>query len=324
MELTAFLAAAGWGGATSEALAQDASSRSYVRLSRGRDSAILMQDPEGDVALFARLAEHLRGLGLSAPEVLARAPEAGLLLLEDLGDDLFARLAARSPALEPQLYDTAVDVLIALRGAPPPPGLTAAGPALLAAMIAPVFDYYAAGAGVPVPQDARAEIEDRLRSALTALPPAPQVMVLRDYHAENLLWLPGRTGAARAGLLDFQDALTGPPAYDLASLLQDARRDVPAAIAAAALARYARATGDAPETLAAACALIGLQRNLRILGVFARLAKLRGKPAYLQLLPRVWGHVQLALDHPAAAALVPLVRRHLPAPAPDVIERLAP
>ena len=149
----------------------------------------------------------------------------------------------------------------------------------------------------------------------------PRVLILRDYHAENLLWLPARQGIARAGLLDFQLGQMGQPGYDLVSLLQDARRDVAPATVAAMTARFAAATGA--QGFDASLAVLGAQRALRILGVFARLALVAGKPAYLPLMPRVWGQVQANLCHPALRDVATLCARLLPPPTAPVLERIA-
>ena len=314
--MTAFLDRAGWGNARAEPLAGDASSRRYTRLWRTGESAILMDDPDGDVALFARLARHLRALGLSAPDILAEAP--GQLLLEDLGDGLIARLAG-DPAREMELYLCATDALVVLHRHAPPPGLTAATPDLLARMTDLAFDHYAMGAPDPARRDAATAA---LHQALDRHAPDTDVMILRDYHAENILWLPGRSGPARAGLLDFQDALAGHRAYDLVSLIEDARRDVAPAVAEACITNYLSRTGLPEAPFRAALAVLGAQRNLRILGVFARLAASRGKPGYIDLIPRVWGHLQADLRHPALAAVAEALQGALPAPTPETLQRL--
>lgn len=318
----AFLAAAGWGGAERAALSGDASPRRYLRLRRGGATAVLMDaDPATgqDVRPFLAMARHLAALGFSAPAILAVEEAEGFLLLEDLGDDLFARLAARTPALEPELYAAATDLLVALHRHPPPRGLAAYDAGVMGDLAALALEWYAAGAtGAPVPggHPARAELADCVAALLAGLAPGAEVLVLRDYHAENLLWLPGRAGTARVGLLDFQDARAGHRGYDLVSLLQDARRDVAPALARAMEARYAAATGQEPAAFAAACAALGAQRNLRILGVFARLSLLHGKPQYVALIPRVWRHLAADLAHPALAPLARLAERLLPAPEP--------
>ena len=147
-------------------------------------------------------------------------------------------------------------------------------------------------------------------------------MILRDYHAENLIWLPGRKGIARVGLLDFQDAMTGHRAYDLVSLLQDVRRDVPAGIETRMLARYIDGSGTNDHAFRTAYAVLGAQRNLRILGVFARLATDYGKPRYVDLIPRVWAHLVRDLDHPALAPVAQMLVDTLPAPSPETLQRL--
>lgn len=311
-----FLTDAGWGAAQAVPLAGDASARRYTRLTLDGRTAILMDDPEGDVAVFARLANHLCTLGLSAPRVLAEAP--GQLLLEDLGDGLIARLAIDAET-EQQLYNAAVDALVELHRHPAP-ALPKATPDRLAAMTDLVFDCYAVGAGAP--SDAKTAVIAAFEDALGTHAPDTGVLVLRDYHAENILWLPHRHGPARAGLLDFQDALAGHRAYDLVSLIEDARRDLRPGIADATITRYLDATGLAEVPMRAALAVLGAQRNLRILGVFARLAATRGKPGYIDLIPRVWGHLQTDLRHPALAQVARLLGPALPAPTAPLLDRL--
>jgi aminoglycoside/choline kinase family phosphotransferase len=310
--LAAFVAAspaAGWARAR---LAGDASGRRYERLSApdGR-SAILMDSraEPASLAPFLRIAAHLRALGLRAPEILAEGP--GLLLLEDLGPTHMAAWLARSPEEAPLLYSIAVEVLVRLQSSAPPAGLVALAPLRAAGMIAPLWEHYAPGA------DARlaADLQGRLCEALERHAPDADVLALRDYHAENLVWRPERAGTDRLGLLDFQDAVLAPPEYDLASLLRDARRDTDADLRAAMIRHFADLTGRDVTRVAAAVAVLGLQRNLRILGIFARLARERAKPGYLALLPRVWAHVQGDLAHPALARLEPLVRTLVPPPA---------
>ncbi len=323
----AFLSRAGWAAAHRKALAGDASNRRYERLTHpesGR-TAILMDAPSDrgeDVRPFVRIARFLRGAGLSAPEIIATDAENGFLLLEDLGDDLFARVIPRRPRLEPLLYETATDVLIALHRVTPP-DLDTYDPPLMAELAALAFDRYRTGiTGQPDPTPRRAFVAafgPLLEAATKGVTP---VLIQRDYHAENLLWLPRRSGIARVGLLDFQDAMLGHPAYDLVSLLQDARRDVPGTIEKHMIARYAERTGRDRDEMETACAVLGAQRNLRILGVFARLSLDNGKPHYVDLIPRVWGLLQRDLDHPALAPVAGLVRRELPAPTPANLQRL--
>ncbi|MFW2542810.1 aminoglycoside phosphotransferase family protein [Primorskyibacter sp. 2E107] len=300
------LATAGWAGSSATPLAGDASSRRYTRLSRGGETAILMEDPEGDVALFARLARHLIGIGLSAPRILAEDAGNGHLLIEDLGDGLIVRLSTDAES-EKRLYLTATDALIALHRHAAPEGLPIATPERLANMVDLAFDFYAPG--TPGKSETIASFQ-----ALLDLHAQPtDVMILRDFHAENILDLPERSGAARAGLLDFQDALQGHRAYDLVSLIEDARRDVSPETARACISHYLGATGLDPAQFHASLAVLGAQRNLRIMGIFARLAATRGKPHYIDLIPRTWAHLQADLEHAALAPLRPLLAR-LPAP----------
>jgi hypothetical protein len=318
----AFLAAAGWAGAERRPLAGDASARSYVRLVRGRDRAMLMDLPPASglaVAPVLAVTAWLRGLGLSAPEIYAADAAAGLVLTEDLGDDLFARLAA-DPAREAELYAAAVDLLADLQAASPPaPTGDWSPPPYDAALLmremrlAPEW-YLPAATGTETPADLAAEFDALVAPIVATALAAPPVPVYRDYHAENLIWLPDRAGHARVGLLDYQDLLTGHPAYDLVSLLADARRDVAPGLRAAMIARYLDRTGRDPEAFARAAAALGAQRNLKILGLFVRLARRDGKPGYLRLLPRVRAHLDRDLSHPDLAPLAAWAARRLPPP----------
>jgi aminoglycoside/choline kinase family phosphotransferase len=321
-----FLAVAGWGEALRTPLAGDASMRRYERLARETGETTVLMDappPGEDVRPFVAIARHLAGLGFSAPRILAEDAERGFLLLEDLGDDLFSRLLARDPGREAALYAAAGDVLAALHRHPSPIGLARLDATTMPPLVAPVFDsYYAGAAGRPAPTEASAALEAALAEALERLAPVSRpVLVLRDYHAENLIWLPAREDAARVGLLDFQDARAGHPGYDLVSLLEDARRDVAEPTRRAVIRRYLDETGTGAEALEAALAVLGAQRNLRILGVFARLSLRFDKPRYVDLIPRVWAHLARDLAHPALAA-VASAARPLPAPEPALLQRL--
>jgi hypothetical protein len=243
----------------------------------------------------------------------------GFLLLEDMGDALYARVCADTPAAEPALYTAAVDLLAGLPPAPEAQVLPLApyDEAVLLREARLAVAWYltgAAGTDVP-PSDLLAEFDALIAEAVAPVADARQAVVLRDYHAENLLWLPGREGAARVGLLDYQDALAGHPAYDLVSLLEDARRDTGPELRTAMLARYLAARPDLdPEPFRAACAVLGAQRNLKIVGIFARLCLRDGKQRYPALIPRVWAHLQRDLDHPGLERLRAWVHAHLPAP----------
>jgi hypothetical protein len=319
----AFLAAAGWGAAARTPLAGDASARSYVRLARGGERAMLMDTPPESglsVAPFLAVTGWLRGLGLSAPAIAAADVPAGFVLLEDLGDDLFLRLCAADPAREPGLYAAAIDLIAALQEGPPPP----AGPdwapppydraVLMREMRLAVEWYLPAATGAETPADLAAEFDALVEPIVALAEAGPRVPVYRDYHAENLLWLPERVGPARIGLLDYQDLLIGHRAYDVVSLLEDARRDLGPGVAAAMTARYVARTGIDPETFARDAAALAAQRNLKILGLFVRLWRRDGKPGYLRLLPRVWAHLGRDLAHPELAPLAAFVARRLPPP----------
>jgi aminoglycoside/choline kinase family phosphotransferase len=320
----AFLDRAGWGKAARQFLAGDASDRSYDRLTRGAESAVLMDAPPGkgdDPADFIRIADHLRGIGLSAPAILARDLAQGFLLIEDLGDDLFARLIEADPARETALYAAATDALVHLQTQPAPTGLPdlSAADWAEAACFAP--DWYAYAATGHRPDSAA--FREVLTAAMRAHADGPRVLILRDFHAENLLWLPDRGGVARVGLLDFQLAQMGQPGYDLVSLLQDARREVSAATEAEMIARFAAARGLPAQDFAAAYAVLGAQRALRILGIFARLCLVAGKGRYIAMIPRVWGHLRRNLSHPALAGLARVCHDILPEPTPELLERIA-
>jgi aminoglycoside/choline kinase family phosphotransferase len=311
--VAAFAARAGWGDADRLPLAGDASNRRYLRLRRGAETAVLMDAPPErgeDVRPFVKIARHLCALGLSAPAILAAQETDGLLLLEDLGDGLFARLAPADPGIETALYLAAAEALAAIQGAAPPTGLTRFTPDVMADLARLVFDWYAP---LTPPSDAE-DMTARLRDTLARTAPEPTVLSLRDFHAENLLWLPERAGPARVGLLDFQDAVVAHPAYDLVSLLNDARRDVAEVTRAATMRRFLDLTGHAEAPFAAASAALSVQRNLRILGVFARLAGRDGKTGYLRFLPRVWRLLLRDLDHPALGEVRDAALRLLPPP----------
>ena len=318
-----FLRSAGWGQATRTHLAGDASDRSYERLTLGKRSAVLMDAPPGkgdDPAVFVSIAAHLTAINLSSPKILTQDLTHGFLLLENLGDALFARAVVRDPALESLLYAAATDVLIHLQQAKPAPNipdLTAKDWANAATF---ALDWYrfAVTGNYADPTDFAAI----LTHLITTHANGPRVMILRDYHAENLLWLPNRSGIARVGLLDFQTAQLGQPGYDLVSLLQDARRDVSPQTETAMIARMITATGCNAENFQTAYAVLGAQRALRILGIFARLCLHSGKPHYLALIPRVWGQLQRNLAHPALAPLAAICANLLPDPTPDNLHKI--
>jgi aminoglycoside/choline kinase family phosphotransferase len=324
-KIAAFLRDAGWAGAATLPIAGDASARKFARLSKRGNSAVLMDassDGAGSSMRFAEMSAWLRERGFSAPVVLASDLAGELLLVEDFGDAVFARLLEDTPSRETEIYITTAEFLSQFQRHAPPRNLPHLDGPALGQLTALVFDWYIPGMGgqrqspaTHIP-DLIAGLYDRLAGE------APLVTSLRDFHAENVIWLPSRRGVARLGLLDFQDAVAAHPAYDLVSFLQDARRDLRPATEADTIDLYCKLTGRDTASFAPIYALIGAQRALRILGVFARLILRSGKPRYAQFMPRVWRHLSASLRHPALSDLADAVRGAVPEPTPDRIERL--
>jgi len=346
-QINAFLAEAGWGEATRAPLAEDASTRRYERITRGKERAVLMDAPPGaeepacppnadeatrralgynalarlagpDPRPFVAVADFLAAQGLSAPRILHTDYEHGFLLIEDLGDDIYNRVI-NGGGDELPLYQVAIDAMVQLHQTPAPNTLALRGGSEL-----PLLDYDAVAlteeaklltewylpiaSGSTLDPAAEAKFINLWRAALDGLNHANEVVILRDYHADNLLWLPERMSLARVGMIDFQDGLRGHRAYDLVSLLEDARRDVDPALAARMLDRYVAGvkatTPDFDEDdFRLGYALLGLQRNTKILGIFARLWKRDGKPQYPSYMPRLWCYVEENLNHPAVTDL---------------------
>jgi len=297
-----FLASCGWAGARIEPLAGDASFRRYFRILHDDGRRAVLMDappPHEDPRPFVAVAEWLSSIGLAAPEILARDLGQGLLLLADLGNDRLRERLDEEGDREAELYEIATDVLIHLHQHEPMPGLPVHGLDQWLDELALFTDWYCPALGLTVDAESyRAAWRDVL--APVAADGLGPVTVLRDYHAENVMLIEGRSGVAHFGLLDFQDALSGHPAYDLASVLEDARRDVSPAIERAMLDRYIAATGNQAAFETAYWALAA-QRNTRILGVFVRLWKRDGKPGYRKFQPRMWGLLERDLAHPALA-----------------------
>jgi aminoglycoside/choline kinase family phosphotransferase len=252
--------------------------------------------PHEDVRPFVAVAEWLETLGLSAPEILARDVESGLLLLADLGSSRLRETLDEDPARELELYELATDVLVHLHRHPPMQGLKPHGLEQWLEELTLFTEWYCPAVGLSVDVEAyrKAWTEVLAPVADDGLGP---VTVLRDYHAENVMLVEGRSGVQHFGLLDFQDALAGHPAYDLASVLEDARRDVDPQIERAMIDRYVTATGRGTEFERAYWALAA-QRNTRILGVFTRLWKRDNKPGYRRFQPRMWGLLERDLAQP--------------------------
>ena len=298
-----FLASCGWEGAQILPLAGDASFRRYFRVVNGSRSAVLMDapPPHEDPRPFIAVAEWLLSRGLSAPEIIARDLEKGLLLLGDFGNSRLRETLDSDPSREHELYALATDVLVHLHGHPPMDGLPVHGLEQWLDEVKLFTDWYCPAVGVEVDADAYQQAWREVLEPVAKDGLGP-VTVLRDYHAENIMLIEGRDGVAHFGLLDFQDALVGHPAYDLASVLEDARRDVPAAIEQAMIDRYVSATGHG-EAFERAYWALAAQRNTRILGVFTRLWKRDGKPGYRRFQPRMWGLLERDLAQPRLAPI---------------------
>lgn len=336
-ERRAFVESAGWHGAEIVPRPGDASTRSYARVRLGERKAMLMDQPQlaetppapagaspeqrralgynavarlagADCARFVAVSNHLRGLGLSAPEIYAADCARGLVLIEDLGDDLYAEVLTDG-ADERALYEAAAEVLAVLHASGAPDAMSGKPlhdydeTALLAEIDLMTEWFLPLALKRDAAPDEIAGHRALWRRAIAAARDAAPVFVHRDYHAQNLIWLPQRKGVARVGLIDFQDAVAGARSYDLISLIEDARRDVPGGIAEATTRHYLDATGIDEDVYRAQMAVMAAQRNAKIAGIFARLNKRDGKPRYLAYLPRVWGHLNRDLEHPALADL---------------------
>jgi len=307
-----FLDASGWDRVPVVPLAGDASFRRYYRLGRDGSSAVLMDapPPHEDIGPFVAVAGLLRELGLSAPEVLAEDRGQGFLLLEDFGDDTYTRLLARG-ADEPALYRLAVDTLVTLQRAVEQhrtPDLPAYDLERLLGEAALLIDWYRPLTGGP-----REEYLALWRAVLPDAVVASPTLVLRDYHVDNLMLLPDRPGVRGCGLLDFQDAVSGQPSYDLVSLLEDARRDIAEPLRQAMTERYLAAFPELDRgAFLRSAAILAAQRNCKILGIFTRLWKRDGKRQYLTHIPRVWRLLEEDLRHPVLNPIARWFDRHLP------------
>jgi N-acetylmuramate 1-kinase len=349
--MAAFLAESGWGTAELKPLPGDASTRRYIRLHMAGRTAMLMDQPQhaetptaaadataetrralgynalarlagADCGRFVAAAKHLKSRGLAAPEILSADVAQGFLILEDLGDDLYTDVIVAGGD-ERQLYAAAIEALARLH-AEPAPSLLAADKPLFAyddtALLAEVdllTEWFAPLAfDRPFAADLVREHRALWQEAMRHLD-GGRVFVHRDYHAQNLLWRKGQKGLARVGIIDFQDALAGSAAYDVVSLLEDARRDVAPALADAMTEHYlsaSRAQGTPRDAshFKLTAAVLAAQRNAKIIGIFARLFKRDKKPRYLAHLPRVWRYMERDLQHPVLARLKSWYDRHVP------------
>jgi tRNA threonylcarbamoyl adenosine modification protein YjeE len=346
-QIRAFLDEAGYAEARRVRMQGDASTRIFERLTQNGGTVVLMnapRRPDGppvrdgkpysaiahlaeDIVPYVALAAGLRDLGLSAPEILRADLDRGLIVMEDFGDDRV--ISGDPPAPIEECYAAAVDLLAALHGWDLPDVLPVTaqldyrlppydtGAYLIEAEL--LLDWYLVRAEAEATDAERAAFVDLWRGALVPAMDAPRTWVLRDYHSPNLLWRPKRDETARVGILDFQDALIGPAAYDVASLLQDARVDVPEAMEMALLGRYVRTRLSRDENFDAGAftlvyATLAAQRATKILGIFARLDRRDGKSHYLRHMPRLWNYLQRSLAHPALESLQAWYAANVPAP----------
>ncbi len=336
--IDSFLSAHGWDGAKRSPLGGDASFRRYERLTLGQRKAMLMDapSPQENVDAWVAVARHLKSLGFSAPDIFAEDKENGFLIIEDLGDETFTRILDEADdATEAGLYALAVDVLIELHGVAPegalPPWLDDYddGKLLDEALLLTDWTWPAVFGAAPA-DDVQDAYRDAWRESFAVLRRQPRTLVLRDYHVDNLMVLDGRQNIARCGLLDFQDAVRGPTAYDLMSLLEDARRDISGELKDAMLARYHNGAGDLErDDFEAAFSVLAAQRHAKVIGIFTRLCLRDAKPAYLAHIPRVWRLLESALGHPALTPVAAWFDAHFrpetrgvppgpaPGPAPD-------
>jgi N-acetylmuramate 1-kinase len=337
----------GFGDAQRLRMQGDASTRIFERLALNDQTAVLMnapRRPDGppvrdgkpysaiahlaeDIVPYVALAAGLRDLNLAAPKILHADLDHGLIVMEDLGDERI--VGGDPPAPIEDRYTAAIDLLASLHGRELPGALPVSPhldyrlrPYDLQAFLIEaelLLDWYLVRAGAAASNAAREAFIALWSAALTPAVEAAQTWVLRDYHSPNLLWLAERDGIARIGVLDFQDALIGPAAYDVASLLQDARVDVPEAMEMALLSRYVLARrNDSRDFDAAAFTLVyatlAAQRATKILGIFARLDRRDNKPQYLRHMPRLWNYLRRSLAHPALSPLKAWYAINVPAP----------
>lgn len=305
---SSFIRTAGWGDSDASPVAGDLSTRSYTRLTRADGTAILM-DAGHEVSstkAFVLMTEWLRNLGLSAPEIFSAEPSLGLLLLEDFGRLSVGDLLAKGEETA-DVFETCVDLLLTIRSQSNP-GLSAPTAQEMAQWTLLADEYYPR-ADTRFLDEVRAVLANEMAQLSTCA-----TVSLRDFHADNLMWLPHRDGIQKLGLLDYQDAFLAHPVYDLVSLLTDARMDVSPEVRQIYIRAYAGASGDELSGLEKAFAIYSVQRNLRILGIFHRAAKDFGKRHHHSKLPRVYGYLIEAFAHPVFADMRGSIATALPSP----------
>ena len=304
-----FLESQGWNGVEIQPIAGDLSQRSYFRLSRNGETAVLMdaEDDRASVPPFLKMTAWLRQTGLSAPEILGADIDNALLLLEDLGPVPASGIMS-DPHARTEVLDACIEILLAIRNAPPPPLHCPRAERLCEWTRIADKHYPGADSG------ALDEFRIVLKDILSGLLATGCTVSLRDFHADNLMPLPHRKGVARLGLLDYQDAFLTHPVYDLVSLLTDARVALPRAVRTRHVERYASVSGDGLAALQTAFAAFSAQRNLRILGIFHRAARDLGKPHHLAKVQRVYRCLMEATEHEVFRDVREILRAGLPAP----------
>lgn len=311
-QVTNWLQSTRWADWGRSPITGDASARSYERLVHqdGRTAILMNAPPEisGSQSAFVTLARHLRQSGVAAPEVYDWDDALGLMVLEDLGAVDFAQHLVTHPEDEKRLYSAAVEVLSHVQEARPPDGLQTLTPDIGVEMVSLAFDW----AAPDTETEMKHAIQGELHRLLESIDQTEKALSLRDFHAENLIWRPEKLGFARVGPLDFQDAFLAHPAYDLASLLRDARRNVDRALTEPMIALFAQRRKIPEHDLRHAFHILAVQRNLRIIGIFERLEKRDRKSGYRKLLPRVFGHLQTDLSSPDMGKLQPLIKSAFP------------
>ena len=325
--INAFLADNGWQPEHRSLLADDASFRRYERLADGDRLAVLMDapPPKEDTRPFIRIAEHLLSLGLSAPEIYAQNTDQGFLLLEDFGDDTFTEVLKTSPMRELVLYERAIDALIHLHKCPAeqqiPNGLALYDSRTLLGEVRLLVDWYLPHvSSEPLAPDAIIAYEAVWEELFDYVQSQPKCLVLRDFHVDNLVSLDQKSGVKSCGLLDFQDALVGARAYDLMSLLEDARRDMDDQLIDTLKHRYFAAfdtlaePGAARNAFDATYAILGAGRHAKVIGIFIRLSVRDGKPNYLIHIPRVWQLLERSLGHPMLSSVRDWFDIYVPSP----------
>jgi aminoglycoside/choline kinase family phosphotransferase len=304
-----FLKQYGWGDAILSPVAGDASFRRYFRVRDGDRRAILMDapPPHEDPRPFIMIAEYLKDSGFAAPDIFARDLTQGLVLLEDFGDQRMREHLDDHPEDEDAIYRQAVDLLRELHKVPAAP-IAEYDQAQYLREANLLTEYYCPAQQLDVDAEGFEAIWRQILEPVIAAQDPP-VTVMRDYHAENIMLLED----GRLGLLDFQDALNGHPAYDLVSMLQDARRDVSDELEEQMLAYYlADHSKEAADEFRTHYAILGAQRNTKIIGIFTRLSVRDGKQRYLDFLPRMWRLLEKDLRHPALAAVTKWFDQHIP------------